>query len=244
MEANTSPIARMAQSYPGIEGFYLLNRHAQLGFIEPGTLAARKETFSQANDPQFTKTHPDFAHELAAFTKEAEALLQRFREAPTSGMELGYIVPGDYEDDRWHSATLVLHDAVVGVFKEHDEFRIAKGMKDIFKDDPDDEKVQSRRSIQRGMDDLIHHQTQFGVYLFFPVLFRLPSSQASDMQPLRVLNLLWHAEDTNGPGFSSPQHESQLHVSRNAVFDVLRENLMTRAIDHSKRLEHRLSIDD
>ena len=244
MEANTSPMAQMAKSYPGIEGFYLLNRHAQLGFIEPVTLAARKEKFPQANDPEFIKSHPDFAHELAAFVKEAEVLLQRYKAAPTTGMELGYIVPGDLDHSRWHSATLVLHDSVIDVLKQHEEYLVEKGIKDIFKDDPTDEKVQPRRSIQRGIDDLIHHQTQFGAYLFFPVMFKLPSSQASDRQPLRVLNLLWHGQDTTGPGFSSPQRESQQHISRNAVFDVLRKNLMTRAIDHSRRLEHRLSIDD
>jgi hypothetical protein len=244
MEANKSPMAQMALSYPGIEGFYLLNRHAQLGFIEPGTLVARKEKFPQANDPEFIKTHPDFAHELAAFAKEAEVLLQRYQTAPTTGMELGYVVPGDPEDNRWRSATLVLHDAVIEMFEEHEKFLIEKGMKDIFKDDPSDEKVQPRRSIQRGIDDLIHHQTQFGLYPFFPVLFKLPSSQATDMQPLRVLNLLWHPQDTSGPGFSPPPHESHEHISKNAVFSVLRENLMTRAIDHSRRLEYRLSIDD
>ncbi|MDH3376491.1 MAG: hypothetical protein OEQ39_05930 [Gammaproteobacteria bacterium] len=244
MESITSPMAQMAQSYPGIEGFYLLNRHAQLGFIEPGTLAARKEKFAQANDAEFTRSHPEFTRELEAFFKDTEVLLQRFAEDPTGGMELGYIVPGDPEDNRWRSATLVLHDAVIRVFKEHDEFRVEKGMKDIFKDDPDDEKLQAKRSIQRGMDDLIHHQTQFGVYLFFPVLFKLPSSQAGDRQPLRVLNLLWRADDSGSSKFSSAHIDSQQHISQNAVFDVLRDNLMTRAIDHSKRLEHRLSIDD
>ena len=244
MEANTSPMAQMAQSYPGIEGFYLLNRHAQLGFIESGTLAARKETFPQVIDPEFIKCHPDFGNELAAFVKDTEILLQRFRENPTGGMELGYIVPGDPEDNRWHSATLVLHDAVVHVFEEHEEFRVKKGMKDIFKDDPEDEKLQAKRSIQHGMDDLIHHQTQFSVYLYFPVLFKLPSSQASDRQPLRVLNLLWRPDDTGSSKFSSAHRDSQHEISQNAVFGVLRDNLMKRAIDHSKRLEHRLSIDD
>jgi len=244
MTQQRTSIGELAKSYPGIEGFYFLNRQAQLGYVDRETLRATKETFPQIKDRSFLQQHPEFLDALTAFLADTEVILKRYLDTPDAGMELGYLDRCDPKNNQWQSASVVLRDDIVDVFKEHDEYLYKQGMKDPFKADPDEEKLQNQRSIQHGLDDLISHQTQFGVHLYFPVMFMRASAGGADTHPVRILNLLWRSQkDDGGPAFSNVDHDSQLEVSRNVVFDALRANLVERgAIDHSKRLEHRLSI--
>ncbi|MDH3691754.1 MAG: hypothetical protein OEU36_20105 [Gammaproteobacteria bacterium] len=232
-------VAALAQKYKGIEGFYILNRNGDLGYIVKGTQSARKEAFPQQNDESFIKAHPNFAAELEKFAGHVKALIAFYSESPTAGMELGYVLPASDRTRSWHSATLVLNDHVMEAFKAYDEHLYQKGLKDPFMTDVEGDKLQSMRSVQRGLDDLINHKDQFGHSAFYPVLFVRSSAATAgadgDQSPLRILNLLWSHSVAEGLGETAP--------ALGTVMDLLRKNVLERgAIDRSQRVENRFSI--
>ena len=71
-----------------------------------------------------------------------------------------------------------------------------------------------------------YHKNTFGVYQYFPVLFKLPgtdlnSSAPHGKAPLRVLNLKWSCSDDMG---SSAERFARYP----AVFSILRANMVKR----------------
>lgn len=224
----------LPDKYKGIEGFYILNTKAELGYIDPQTSAAKKETFPQLGNAMFLEEHPHFEDEFEEFMRHLKVLLERYLKDPDAGMELGYVLPAHDESRGWDSATLRLHDSVMEAFRAHEQYLYEKGLKDPFKTDIESERLQNTRSLQRGLGDLITHKDQFDAYMYYPALFFRSGPVSAGESTLRVLNLIW----------SDTEVESEsVGISARSVFDLLRKNTIDRgAIDPSRRVENRFTI--
>lgn len=237
-DPKTINIARFVHRYKGIEGFYFLNRQGELGYIEEGTQRTVKEVYPQVNDENFLRVHTNFTKQFEGFLKAISEIPKAY-ENGADGVELGYILPvGDTY--MWRSATFVLHKEVVATLQRDDKALYSRGLKDPFHGDPEVEKMRGVRSVQQGFDDLLHHKDVFGVYKFFPVLFKLPESSvgpgAKTQSALRVLNLKWR--DTG----ADPVQASD-YLAHQTVFTILRANLFRRgAIERHKRLQNRFAV--
>lgn len=231
-------IARFIHQYKGIEGFYFLNKIGELGYIGLTSQRSARETFPQVQDKKFMKMNPDFETQLERFKKDISEIPKAYLEEDmASKIELGYILPVA-DSQAWNSSTLVLHRSVVNAMQRDDKALYAKGLKDPFHGDPETEKLQGVRSIQQGFDDLLHHQNAFGVYKYFPVLFKLPDSGvqlsgSGSEARLRVLNLKWKLITS----------ESTKASEYKTVFSILRANLIKRgAIAREKRIQNKFAI--
>lgn len=240
--SNSANIARFVHQYKGIEGFYFLNKDGELGYINPDSLRAMKETFPQANDEDFLRSHPKFKEQINKFLLAIRDIPKAYlSEDSASDIELGYVLPVT-EGKTWLSSTLILHKSVVDTLERDDKLLCAQGIKDPFQIDLEADTVKVVRSVQRGFDDLLHHKDAFGFYKYFPVLFKLPhtgtelANSGSDKAPVRVLNLKWHrtaSDQTNSPDLA-------IH---DTVFSILRANLVKRgAIARDKRIHNKLQI--
>ena len=242
MPASTAGIVRFVRRYKGIEGFYFLNDKGELGYITADAGHAAKEVFSRSEDKDFIRAYPRFGEQIGPFVEEIRRLPACYLEDPDAeGLELGYVEPAGIGRS-WSSATLVLNREIVEELEADDKTLYAAGLKDPFQIDAAVEKVQGVRSVQQGLDDLIHHQDVFGTYKFFPVLFKVPWDQRGEKdsvrqpEPLRVLNLKWRASSESA--FSTAQASPF-----ETVFTVLRAYLIEHgAIAREKRLQNKFVI--
>lgn len=235
-QGSAAAISRFVHQYKGIEGFYFLNQNGELGFIKADDLRSVKETFPQLNDRHFLKVHPDFLEQLEGFLRDLGDLSRLYSSRSDSDFELGYVLPANDSAQKWRSATLVLHKKVVETLRADENLLYKKGIKDpINSTELDVEKLQGIRSIQRGLDDLMHHRDAFGMYKYFPVLFHLRKDIETKAK-LRVLNLRWRPNRERPDGGANPHTAAHMN-SRETVYSILRENLFQRgAIDRSKRM--------
>lgn len=242
MTDSTASIVRFVHQYRGVEGFYFLNKEGELGYITADGQRASKESFSQSQDEEFLQAYPQFADEIGPFLNAISKIPDAYlNEGKESEIELGYVLPAA-EGKTWLSATLILNKDIVDGLKRDDKLLYTKGMKDPFQIDPEAEKMKGIRSVQQGFDDLLHHKDAFGIYKYFPVLFKLPDKGADithtgcEKAPVRVLNLKWRMGNTEEPA------AKQLS-SCETVFSILRANLIKRgAIARDKRLQNKFAI--
>lgn len=242
MTDSTASIVRFVHQYRGIEGFYFLNKAGDLGYITSDGQQASKEIFAQSKDQEFLRLYPDFAEEIEPFLQGISEIPNAYlNEDDAPEIELGYILPVT-EGKTWLSATLILNKDIVNILKRDDKLLYSKGLKDPFQIDPEAEKSKGVRSVQQGFDDLLHHKDAFGIYKYFPVLFKLPEKGADithtgcEKAPVRVLNLKWRKSTSGQPS------AAQLS-SYETVFSVLRANLIKRgAIARDKRLQNKFAI--
>ena len=242
MPDSTASIARFVHQYRGIEGFYFLNKEGDLGYITADGQRTCKENFAQSNDKEFLRTYPEFTAEIDPFLQGVREIPKVYlEENATPDIELGYVLPVT-EGKSWLSATLILNKDIVDKIKSDDKLLYTKGMKDPFQIDPEAEKMKGVRSVQQGFDDLLHHKDAFGVYKYFPVLFKLPDKGADithtgcEKAPVRVLNLKWRMSSADRPT------AAQLS-SHETVFSILRANLIKRgAIARDKRLQNKFAV--
>lgn len=241
-DSTSASIARFVHQYRGIEGFYFLNKEGGLGYITADGQRATKEDFPQTQDKEFLRLQPKFADEIGPFLHDTSNIPKIYLDGEAvSDMELGYVLPVT-EGKTWLSATLILNKNIVDALQRDDKLLYTKGLKDPFQVDPETEKMKGVRSIQQGFDDLLHHKDAFGIYKYFPVLFKLPDKGADithtgcEKAPVRVLNLKWRESSNNQPS------AAQLS-SYETVFSILRANLIKRgAIAREKRLQNKYAI--
>lgn len=231
-------IARFIHQYKGIEGFYFLNRKGELGYIHEQSQRTIKEAYPQAEDRNFLRIHPNFLTQIEGFLESISGIPQAYANG-TEGIEMGYILPVG-ENHAWRSATLVLHRQIVSTLQRDDKILYSRGLKDPFQSNPEVDKTRGVRSIQQGFDDLLHHKDAFGVYKYFPVLFKLAANDSTRLGPdtsdLRVLNLKWRDHGT------APAQASD-YLTHQTVFSILRANLIKRgAIARHKRLQNRFAV--
>ena len=241
-DSNSTNIARFIHQYKGIEGFYFLNKDGALGFIDPESRRAVKESFPQVNDKQFLKSHPDLIKELNEFCINIKEIPKTYlKDDSASDIELGYLLPVA-EGKTWLSSTLILHKNIVDTLDCDDQLLYSTGIQDPFQIDQEAEKMKGIRSVQQGFDDLLHHQDSFGMCKYFPVLFKLPhtgigvAESGSDKAPVRVLNLRWRKNTANQASVSGlATHE--------LVFSILRTNLINRgAINRDRRIQNKFQV--
>ena len=241
-DSNSANVARFLHQYKGIEGFYFLNKNGELGFIDQESRRAMKELFAQKDDSEFLQTHPEFKKELNAFKIDIKVIAETYLKGDNvSDIELGYLLPVS-EGKTWLSSTLILHKNIIDTLECDDQLLYSKGIKDPVQIDQEAEKMKGIRSVQQGFDDLLHHRDAFGMYKYFPVLFKLPNTgievaeSGTDKAPVRVLNLRWHKS-------TSERTRASDLVTHETVFSILRNNLMNRgAIDRNRRIQNKLQI--
>lgn len=242
LDSKTVNITRFIHTYKGVEGFYFLNRQGELGYITSDGQRSAKETFPQVEDKEFLRLHPDFREQMEGFVRDLGAIPQAYLHADKAAeIEIGYVLPVS-DSQLWRSATLILHKKTVETLERDDRSLYSKGLKDPFQSDPDVEKSKGVRSVQQGLDDLLYHKNTFGVFRYFPALFKLPdkgvkiTGSGSDKARLRVVNLKWR--NTNSQTTNTAEH-ADYHI----VFSVLRANLIKRgAIDRGKRVQNKFAV--
>ncbi|MDH3638717.1 MAG: hypothetical protein OES09_09665 [Gammaproteobacteria bacterium] len=232
-------IARFADKYSGIEGFYFLNNQGELGFVDPDGPKLVKETFPQRKNPEFLTANPEFSNELKGFVRDLALLVDVYRSDADPTIELGYLLPAHDESRNWDSATLVLNDLVVTTMEEDLKHQYKKGLKDPFQVSADEQIIHREKSVQRGLDDLINHRDPFNIHRYFPALFSDQRKKTADDSPvetqitLRVINLMWRPSE----------HPESKTRRRETIFRTLRQNLIQRkAIDPEQRLENRFTV--
>ena len=242
MDSKNVSITRFVHTYRGIEGFYFLNRRGELGYITSDGQRSAKETFPQTEDEEFLRRHPEFPELIKGFVRDMAAIPHAYLHADKAAeIEIGYILPVS-DSQVWRSATLILHKKTVATLERDDKVLYSKGEKDPFQSDPEVEKVKGVRSVQQGLDDLTYHKNTFGVFRYFPALFKLPeegvklSGSGSEKARLRVLNLKWQDLGDQAVDATKP---SDYHI----VFSVLRANMIKRgAIDRDKRVQNKFTV--
>jgi len=266
-----SRAGEFAQVYRGIEGFYLVNRKGQLGYVRKIDGVPVRETFDRPRIAAGGPGEPDrepFDEHLAAFEQSVAYLLELYRTtALWRSMELGYVLPAGEGGYYWSSASLIVHHEVVARFRAHEDAQVRAGVIDPFKQAETSECLRAERSIHHGMDDLLHLSDERGRYVFMPMFYyrgpekppvpeaesrddgmpasevHMPRSAGLD-QPLRAVDLVWRptVSERALPG-GGRVDESRLVDPYSPVLDVLRQNLLGRgAIDRAKRVENRFSI--
>ncbi len=242
MQDSSASVARFVHQYQGIEGFYFLNKAGELGYIASDGKRPVKENFAQSQNKDFLLAYPQFALEIEPFLQAIKEIPRAYLAgADESEMELGYILPVT-EGKTWLSATLILNKDIVDELERDEKLMYTKGLKDPFQIDPETEKMKGIRSVQQGFDDLLHHKDAFGIYKYFPVLFKLPGKDAdithtgTEKAPLRVLNLKWRNSQ-------SDDNSAEQMSGQETVFAILRANLIARgAIARDKRLQNKFAI--
>lgn len=237
MGATAEAVQHFTRRYPSVEGFYILNRTGELGYIRKEDHRAIRETFSQLEDRDYLLRHPSFTADVPLFLGWLQELAKAYLESVPPGLELGYLLPGNDPVIPWKSATFVLHDHVLSTI-HYDQQAIFKrtGIGNPLLATATSERNQARRSVYRGFAELIEHHSSFGVPRYFPALFQL--NERSDgktlqelreratgheaLSPLRVLNLRWQP-----PHFFVRGHPD-------FVFQALLDNLRARGaiLDH------------
>jgi hypothetical protein len=231
MSAAAEAIQRFTGRYPSVEGFYILSRTGELGYIRKEDQRAVKETFPQMQDRNFLLRHPSVAADVPLFLAWLHELAKAYLESVPPGLELGYLLPGRDPTSPWKSASFVLHDHVLSTI-HYDQQAIFKrtGIGNPLLATAIGERNQARRSVYRGFAELIEHHSSFGVPRYFPALFQLNehtdgktlqeirerATGHEALSPLRVLNLRWQP-----PHFFVRGHPD-------IVFKALLDNLRAR----------------
>ncbi len=230
-------VSRFVQRYQGVQGFYFINRNADLGFIRPADAKPVKETFPQLHDRKFTRKHRSFVPELENFLRNLQELSHIYLNSVETGMELGYILPAGDNDHEWQSATLMVHNDVIDTLRLDQETKIQYDAADSSQQILTVDELRGACSVHRGLNYLANYVDSNGSRGYFPVLFFQPvlspiDTQAADMTErdhetsLRVVNLLWQS--------SRDEHRSSAH--HDLIFKILRRNLKVRgAIARDKR---------
>lgn len=211
--------ARLCQAYKGIEGFYLLNRSGELGFVSgDGTRLRREPLDGIAADKSAV-----FFDELAGSVRAA---------APDADKELGYLLPVD-DAHVWQTATVVLHDHVAKALKDAFDRDITRGRMTLAQGDRKVQDISPERGLHRGFEDLLNHVGSFGMQIYFPVLYIRPPAPApagEPDRPVRVLNLL--SVLPNAGRYAG-------------ILAKMRQDLEGRgALNQSSRVEHRFTLQD
>ncbi len=208
--------ARLAETYKGIEGFYILNRSGRLGyFSSDGTRMCAERLDGIAAD------------RAAPFL---EALADTVGASPPDAdQELGYLLPVD-STHVWQTATLVLHDHVARELKDAFDRDISKGRMSLAEGDRRVPDMATERGLHRGFEDLLNHVGSFGTQPWFPVLHVRPVTAENPTDPVRVINLLALMNS----------------VGRYAdILAKMRQNLSERgALNQASRVEHRFTLQD
>lgn len=222
-------VSRFVQRYPGVEGFYFINRNADLGFIRPADAKPVKETFPQLHDRQFMRGHPGFVDELESFLRDLQELSHVYFNNGEIGMDLGYVIPAGDGDREWKSATLMAHDKVIDAIRTDQEVKRQCVAADLPSNNLAVEDLQGACSVHRGINYLANYVDTHGTHGYFPALFFQPAlspttAPAGDLTQrghdtsLRVINLRWRSPENDGA--STAQHD--------LIFDILRHNLEVR----------------
>jgi len=227
---------RLLERFPGIEGFHFLIPGTGLAYLVPGRPEPVPEELAGADlvtGPQADPRYGDLL--LAALRLQLLRIGQAMgAQEPPHGLELGYVLPAD-ESARWHSATFCQHPWLIEALGKDLDEEFRAGTRDPFHTEPDSGLLEPRRSLVRGLDEVMDHRGAFGAALYFPLLAQvLPApGEPPDLQ-LRVLNLRWlpplEAGEPKRPDLGP-------------VFDCLARRLVERGtIDRSRRIENRFSL--
>ncbi len=221
----TRTVPRFLQRYKGVEGYYFINRNADLGYIRAADAKPVKENFPQLHDRKFMRAHPDFVYQLETFLRDLQEMSYIYLNTAETGMELGYVLPTNGSGYEWSSSTLVTHQHVVDAMRKDDA-------EDASPTTPALNSASVRHSVYRGLNGLHGHRGREGQYRYFPVLFFQGGPHADGTATaktlaqvsgfhdtsLRVLNLLWRRQKDAG-------HMAGL----DAMFDLLRGNVKARS---------------
>lgn len=246
MNATVETVQRFTARYPSVEGFYILSRAGELGYIRREDHRAIKESFPQLQDRNFLLRHPSFTADVPLFLGWLQELVKAYLESVPPGLELGYLLPGNDPAIPWKSATFALHDHVLSTIHYDQQATFKRtGVGSPLQATSSGDLHRSRRSVYRGFAELMEHQSSFGVPRYFPALFQL--NEHSDgrtlqeireratgheaLSPLRVLNLRWQP-----PHFFVRGHPD-------IVFHALMDNLRARGaiLNHSETSEEQSS---
>ncbi len=235
----TQTVPRFLQRYKGVEGYYFINRNADLGYIRAADAKPVKENFPQLHDRKFMRAHPDFVQQLETFLRDLQEMSYLYLNTAETGMELGYILPANSPNHVWRSSTLVMHKHVIDSMRKDEE----KRRLEADQASPSHRTVDAviaRRSVHRGLNTLLDHRTTEGEHKYFPVLFFhgshlsnapeknkiLGQSSGYHDTSLRVLNLLWRRHRDGGRLYGM-----------DVMFDLLRANVKRRsALDLGGRI--------
>ena len=217
---------RATVRYRGIQGLYFINRRGDIGYITADSSRAVKETFPQVNNKEFLKKHPDFIEQLEGFLRQTGEIPGAYLDQKKScEIELGYIVPPD-DKQPWSSSNFVLHSHVLESLRIDDAMPGAGKSRGSRTGHANGDRYQPVRSVYQGFANLLYHRNAFGVYQYFPVLFKLPgvnlnSNAPQHRSPLRVLNLKWSGSDDIG-------RSAERYARYPAVFSILRASMVKR----------------
>lgn len=236
-------ISRFVELYKGIEDFYFLNRHGELGYIRSGVLRSVKETFPQLRERDYFRSNHEFLSALENFLRELGEIADTYTQQRPSSLELGYILPVS-DQYLWRSASLVLHKHVLETMKTDHETMLKNGDRDLAEAGRDLSRIMGIRGIHQGLDELTFHHDAYGEHRYFPVLYvqpPTPATTAADpaVARVRVINLRWR-----GRGLDAQRRRSgPAAARRELIFRMLRDNLTRRgAIDRSQRMEQQRKI--
>ncbi len=214
--SSTDVAARLTETYKGIEGFYILNRTGQLGYVSSDGARMNCERLEGVAGDRATLFFEQLARSVTA-------------SPPDTDKELGYLLPVD-DSHVWRTATVVLHDHVAKALKDAFDRDIAGGRMTLAEGDRKAPDIAAERGLHRGFEDLMTHVGSFGVQVYFPVLYVRPVAGPGPAHPLRVINLLSLMDDAGR--FAD-------------ILTKMRRNLAERgALDQSARVEHRFKLQD
>ena len=223
-------ISQIAQTYPGVEGFYWLNQKGELGYVTGKNPYLAKEKLGEYRDNEFLRRHPNYKQEVRAFQPFLVDLYQSYPSTPQ--MELGYVVPSS-DSHPWNTATLVMHEHIVAVMQE--TVRQAVKEKTITSNEADHRlrALTPERGVYQGFDALFSHVSTLGSQPFFPVFYYCQQPQIPGLEqpaPLRVINIKYvNPESGNTAQFD-------------AVYSLMRSKLADRGtLDPSRRFENRFT---
>ena len=215
-QTSSSVAARLAETYKGIEGFYILNRSGQLGYFAGDGTGMRREHLDEIDREKAAQFFEQLARSVAASSLDANK-------------EVGYLLPVD-DSHVWSTATLVLHDHVARALKDAFDRDISQGRMTLEQGDRKAPDISPERGLHRGFEDLLNHIGTFGVRTYFPVLYVRPVEGDGPARPVRVVNLL---SLIDGAGRFAE------------VLAKMRQNLAERgALNQSSRVEHRFTLQD
>lgn len=227
--SNSDVAARLADTYKGIEGFYILNAAGSLGYFSDDGKRMIRETF-ESPPSETNPSNPVPADDIELFLSELRSASASF--PPGEDRELGYLLPVD-DATLWNTATLVLHDHIAKDIKDAFDRDLVKGRMSLAEGDRKISEMTPERGLHRGFDDLVNHIGAFGIPTLFPVLYFLPASDdpgGRAEHPMRVINLL---SLITGTGRFS------------AVLARMRRNLAERgALNQASRVEHRFTLQE
>lgn len=212
--------------YRGIQGLYFINKRGDIGYVTADSSRAVKETFPQVNNREFLKKHPDFVEQLEGFLRQTGEIPGAYLEQNKAcELELGFVVPpGDNQP--WSSSNFVFHNHVLESLRIDDAMPGAGKSRSSPVSDANGDRFQPVRSLYQGFARLLYHKNAFGVYQYFPVLFKIPgvdlnSKAPHHKAPLRVLNLKWSCSDDIG-------RSAERYARYPAVFSILRAGMVKR----------------